>query len=476
MALCFLLFPFGTAFSQQDINRLLDAVVSIKVASNTADVSGHIGTGFVISSTGGEILVLTARHVLFSKDGDPVFDPKGILITFRADHYNPRPASWVANGPDNLHFSVLKVTKQAAADLPSFPKFQLRSQPIGLEDLRVLTGEWKFPKVSVSSTVLNRRLDQFSYNGGGLAGGDSGSPVVDLKGLLVGMHQGDVGGSKDGWAQRIQEVVATITGSTMGLLTDIRVATPVVPRERGGKSASHPTGPVTGTLRDGKDGLKYVWIGPGKFIMGCSARDFQCKDDEKPAHSVTISRGFWMGQTPVTVAAFKRYAAANGAEVPKTEETGRTNLNSHEDAPVVAVTWDEAQIYCSWAGGRLPTEAEWEYAARAGTTGARYEEDLEKIAMRGDSLEPVPSKDPNGWHLYNMLGSVWQWTLDRYERGYYKYWIASVPDPLNSTYGNLRVMRGAPWQYYEWGVRASFRHYSSPGGRSSVIGFRCVAE
>jgi S1-C subfamily serine protease len=79
-----------------------------------------------------------------------------------------------------------------------------------------MTGEWTAPKMSVSSPVLNKRLDQFSYNGSGIAGGDSGGPVIDLNGQLVGIHQGDVDGTRDGWAQRMQEVVATLSGPTMG--------------------------------------------------------------------------------------------------------------------------------------------------------------------------------------------------------------------------------------------------------------------
>ena len=118
VALCLFFILFSAAHSQEDVDHLLDAVVSIKVASNVPNASGHNGTGFVVSATAEDILVVTARHVLFSKDGDPIFDPKGILVTFRADRYNPKPASFLANGPDNLLFSVLKVTKKNAGNLP----------------------------------------------------------------------------------------------------------------------------------------------------------------------------------------------------------------------------------------------------------------------------------------------------------------------------------------------------------------------
>jgi serine/threonine-protein kinase len=254
-----------------------------------------------------------------------------------------------------------------------------------------------------------------------------------------------------------------------------------------------------------KDGLKYVWIPPGTFMMGCSPGDKECDDNEKPPHQVTLTKGFWLGQTEVTVGAYKRFAGATRRQMPPESTLGGRPVNpgwGDEAMPIVDVTWDDAQAYCRWAGGRLPTEAEWEYAARAGSTAARYS-DLDETAWyadnsgsqrldstkiwnedqynytrrlneNGNGMHEVGQKRPNGFGLYDILGNVWEWVNDWCDRNYYQN--SSPQDPSGPTSGQMRVLRGGGWDGCPWVVRGSNRTGFSPASRYDNIGFRCGGE
>jgi formylglycine-generating enzyme required for sulfatase activity len=218
--------------------------------------------------------------------------------------------------------------------------------------------------------------------------------------------------------------------------------------DRAGKKAAvapAPIGPRVSPL----DGLTYVFIPPGKFTMGCSPGDTACGDDERPPHTEETARGFWLGQTEVTQAAWKRVMKGDDPSYFKGDQL-----------PVESVNWDQASAYCTAIGGRLPTEKEWEYAARARTEGSRYGP-LDAVAWHNGNSDakthPVGLKQANAFGLFDMLGNVWEWTSSDYAPG-------------------NKIVRGGSWVFDPGLIRASLRSRSVPTVRSVTIGFRCVGE
>ena len=233
---------------------------------------------------------------------------------------------------------------------------------------------------------------------------------------------------------------------------------------RTGKIATNP-----------KDGLKYVWISPGKFMMGCSPDDLQCSPSEKPSHQVIISNGFWIGQTEVTVGAYQRFASATNRQMPFFPP-----FNEHWSdprMPMININWHDSEAYCSWAGGRLPSEAEWEYAARGGDLRARYGE-LDDIAWyaknSGGRTHEVAQKLPNGFGLFDTIGNVWEWVNDWFDEDYYEK--SPHRDPKGPAEGEYRGLRGGSWFYFPRLARVSVRLGNEPDGRVGNFGVRCVAN
>ncbi len=255
-----------------------------------------------------------------------------------------------------------------------------------------------------------------------------------------------------------------------------------------------------------EDGLNYVWIPSGTFTMGCSPGDTECYDFEKPPHQVTIGRGIWMGQTEVTVGAYKKFAAAEGRQMPPEAEFNGRPLNpawGDDSMPIVEVTWGDAAAYCKWAGGRLPTEAEWEYAARADSTAPRYDH-LDDIAWyadnsgqarldsltilkkgdqagfqkslgeNGNGIHDVAQKKANALGLFDMLGNVWEWVYDYWDPNFYQG--SPAQDPIGPSSGMERVLRGGSWMGVPRDIRVSLRNRRNPGDRDYDIGFRCGGE
>jgi formylglycine-generating enzyme required for sulfatase activity len=212
------------------------------------------------------------------------------------------------------------------------------------------------------------------------------------------------------------------------------------------------------------DGQAYVWIPPGRFTMGCSPGDSECDKDELPAHVVRIRAGFWMSRMEVTNA---QYAIRHAVTIAPTDRR----------LPATALSWADAKGYCASVGGRLPTESEWEYAARANSTSSRYDT-LPDIAWYAgnsdDRVHPVGSKTPNAFGLFDMLGNVYEWVADRYYDAYDDSGEEKVVEPLAPNASG--VARGGAFTSQAKELRASNRFSLPPDAEEPHVGFRCVAD
>ena len=219
--------------------------------------------------------------------------------------------------------------------------------------------------------------------------------------------------------------------------------------------------------------FEMVKIRPGSFMMG--SPDGVGWNDEHPLHRVYITRPFYMGKYPVTQAQYEAVMGDNPSRF------------KGSDRPVEEVSWHDAMEFIERlnreAGKdvyQLPTEAQWEYACRAGS-GGRWcfgddESGLGEYAWyrenSGGKTHPVGKKRPNAFGLYDMHGNVWEWCRDWYQEDYYSH--SPEFDPRGPDNGGLRVYRGGGWDSYAACCRSGYRHVNRPGDRDSGIGFRPV--
>jgi eukaryotic-like serine/threonine-protein kinase len=213
--------------------------------------------------------------------------------------------------------------------------------------------------------------------------------------------------------------------------------------------------------------------------MGCNEKvDRECSDDEKPGRQVSLD-AYSIDKYEVTVAEYGQCVEAG-----KCSSAGLTGSRfcnwgqkKRTDHPINCVDWSQASAYCEWAGKRLPTEAEWEKAAR-GTDGRIYpwgnQWDAAKANIGSPGTVAVGSY-PAGvspYEVHDMAGNVWEWVQDWYDGTYYRG--GSVRNPQGPSSGKERVVRGGSWVDNPWGVRVADRYWFTPGYRVDYIGFRCA--
>lgn len=217
--------------------------------------------------------------------------------------------------------------------------------------------------------------------------------------------------------------------------------------------------------------LNMAMIPSGGFFMGSPGNEGG--PDESPRREVYLD-AFCIDKHEVTEAAYKEFSAATGRQMPEQPTWSASTY------PVVNIDWDSAAAYCEAAGKRLPTEAEWEKAARGGAI-TRYsfgddEKGLDDYAWyhanSGGQSHPVGLKKPNQYGVYDMAGNVWEWVADRYGANYYK--TAPAENPKGPGSGQQRVLRGGSWNFFDVSPRPGDRASDFPSSRSQRGGFRCA--
>jgi len=228
-----------------------------------------------------------------------------------------------------------------------------------------------------------------------------------------------------------------------------------------------------------QSGVRFQRIPSGDFTMGCAVEGENCTPNDNPAHLVAISKPFYIAESETTVGQYRRFASVTRRSLPPAPPFAQT-----EGHPVVNVSWEEAKVFCEWVGGRLPTEAEWEYSARGGLVGTRYtwgnEEPTCSEGSRngaryyacGRGTTTAKSFEANGYGLYDMTGNAGEWVADWYEK-----WTngnRSALDPVGPPSGGHRVVRGGSWYDGARGQVVDLRGVFAPGTKSDKLGFRCA--
>lgn len=224
-------------------------------------------------------------------------------------------------------------------------------------------------------------------------------------------------------------------------------------------------------------GMEFVLIPAGSFLMGADkSQEKEATKEEVPQHRVTISKAFYMGKYEVTQ---EQWRAVIGRNPSRFDENPRN--------PVETVSWPDVQEFIdklnTKEGGkryRLPTEAEWEYAVRAGTTSKYFfGNDEEQLGQYGwytenseDRTHPVGQLKPNPWGLYDVYGNVWEWLQDWYSADYYKH--SPSTDPYGPSEGTERVVRGGGWNVIARFCRSAHRDWYTPDNRLGRLGFRLI--
>jgi len=285
----------------------------------------------------------------------------------------------------------------------------------------------------------------------------------------------------------LEELVETFTSydTAVGLFYEYQDAKRLVSHTPASRQAPLPTagaGLAADRCQESFTGMMFAWVPGGSFQMGSGDWDDQGLADEQPVHEVWLD-GFWMAQTPVTVAQYRCFTKANPGHHPlgmpnETEATG-------DDVPMVGVSWHDASAFTHWLSQqtgkffRLPSEAQWEYTARSGGRAEKYagSDHAGEVAWYADNsggrIHRVARKKPNGLNIYDMCGNVCEWCLDHYAKTAYRNHDGHNPI-IRLDDDTARVVRGGSWRYGARDVRCADRGLLVADRREADVGLRLM--
>ncbi len=458
-----LLLLLPAAVSAQDLDRAVSALVRISGERGGTPVRG---SGFVVGLDRGKATIVTASHVIEGVER--------LSVTFAADLSEHFPAGDVL-GMEAGHSRGLAVF-QVRGEIPSGVtalSFETEVRP-ALGATLFLLG---FPQRSATPRTAQRVLSAPSgpllLIDQGVGEGHSGGPVLQ-NGKVVGV----VTDTDEQTTYAVNAVVAR--EALVGWGVRLGGSTPPAasaPRTTPAAQATRPAAPapskpcVPGEERT-ETGMVFVRLCPGTFTMGATANDPEAQDREKPAHEVTLNE-LWIGKTEVTNEQYRRFRARHQGEA---------------QLPAIDIGWDEAKAACEHFGGRLPTEAEWEYAARAGSrTVWSFGNEETKLGAyawyqenAGSRLQPAGTRKPNAWGLHDLHGNAWEWV-----DGWHGPYPGAKRQPWDKS--DTRVVRGGSFANPPAFLRSSMRGAVQPASLRSgfrakfqigiaphLIGFRCA--
>ncbi len=310
------------------------------------------------------------------------------------------------------------------------------------------------------------------------------------------------------------ELTTYVANNTYSYVFDKHNGLKQSPEMRGEFDLNLPLAKVSLKVLTNTLGMQLTLIPSGEFLMGSPASEADRGDDEGPQHRVRITKPFYLGVHEVTKGQFAAFVKAKNYRTDAEKDgKGGYGLNAKgefeqkpeytwknwgfpqtDDHPVVNVSWNDAVAFCEWLSAKegktyqLPSEAQWEYACRAGTTtpfhfgsvndGKRanidgnypYGTETNGPYLKGTSR--VGSYAENEFGLYDMHGNVWEWCQDGYDEGEYATRSGVTSDPVNVGTVNRRVLRGGSWSYYAWNSRSAIRGWGTPDFRNDYTGFR----